>query len=104
MQSMMSGRRTRACLRTLPVRMVRGCCCDAGLCRHACVPFEYCAVPFEYCAVSTRQPLHTISDPALSLLCNAGVPPAGQDVCSALLNHNYRLLHDLYSDMAAVEQ
>ncbi|KAL4428371.1 hypothetical protein ABPG75_002460 [Micractinium tetrahymenae] len=32
-----------------------------------------------------------------------GRAPPGQAVCSALLNHNYRILHDLYADLAAVE-
>lgn len=32
-----------------------------------------------------------------------GTVPPGQAVCSALLNHNYRMLHDLYADLAAVE-
>lgn len=30
-------------------------------------------------------------------------PPPGQAVCSALLNHCYRLLHDLMADLAAAE-
>ncbi|KAL4418732.1 hypothetical protein ABPG77_001789 [Micractinium sp. CCAP 211/92] len=32
-----------------------------------------------------------------------GRAPPGQAVCSALLNHNYRMLHDLYADLAALE-
>ena len=45
--------------------------------------------------------------PPFKLICPCALPPAapppGQAVCSALLNHCYRLLADLMADQAAAE-